>query len=256
MISVDLTSSWDWKTNISIVSIAKTANPNTGTTAPNMIQGGMFAGPPSDSKVYILGGAKSQLNTSFANSVPEPSTYSLWSFDADSQAWDQHDVSDGVALRPSRGAYTEAPDQNLAFYFNGKASYGSSSLTTNMGSKTAGLKGLIVVNVTDTEPRARNLSTPFLGSDAAAGGSELVYISQVGTSGILVEMGGTLLSTTAAEQNGTMIGLDSVNVLDVSSVYGGDGEWYSQPTSGDIPPPRTDSCTVVAAAPDNSSYNM
>ena len=84
----------------------------------------------------------------------------------------------------------------------------------------------------------------------------LVYVPHIGLKGNLVEIGGTLLSTFAADQNGTMIGLDSVNVLDVCSMYTGDGGWYSQPTSGNIPPPRTDPCPVVTAAPDGPSYNM
>jgi hypothetical protein len=258
LIEIDLTTSWDWKTNISVIGIDKTANPNTGTSPPSLIRGGIYGGSGADPNVYIFGGSKSQLNSSFANVYPEPSTYSLWSFDTSAQSWNQYDVSANVPQRPSRGSYAEAPDQGLAFYFNGQIDKGSSSQTTQMGNTTLGMEGMIMLNITaEAGPQARNLSTSSFGSDAAVSSSELLYVSQVGTDGILVEMGGTLISTSVAvEQNGSLVSFDTVNVFDIASAYTGDGVWYKQTTSGNVPPPRIDSCSVVAAAPDNSSYNM
>jgi hypothetical protein len=258
LIEVDLTTSWDWKTNISIIGIEKTANPNTGTSPPSLVRGGIYGGAPTDNNIYILGGTKSQLNSSFANVYPEPSTYSLWAFDTSGQSWNQYDVSAAMPQRPSRGSYAEAPDQGLAFYFNGQIDKGSSTQTTKLGNDTLGMGGLIMLNMTaEAGPLARNLSTSSFGPDAAVASSELVYVSEIGEKGILVEMGGTLLSTSvAADQNGTLVTFDSVNVLDISSAYTGDGNWYKQATSGNAPLPRIDSCSVVAAAPDNSSYNM
>lgn len=34
------------------------------------------------------------------------------------------------------------------------------------------------------------------------------------------------------------------------------GTWYSQKTTGDVPPPRIDFCTVAISAPDNSSHHI
>ena len=52
--------------------------------------------------------------------------------------------------------------------------------------------------------------------------------------------------------------MNSVEVFDVGSIELDEpnGIWYSQSTSGSVPAPRVDPCLVVAAAPDNSSYNM
>lgn len=49
-----------------------------------------------------------------------------------------------------------------------------------------------------------------------------------------------------------MFDLDSY-FKDTSS---GNGTWYEQTTSGDIPAPRIDFCTVYVAAPDNSSHHI
>ena len=156
----------------------------------------MYAGPSSDPNFYVFGGTKSQLNTSFSNTYPDPSTYSLWSFDTSAQAWNQHDVSNAVPLRPSRGGYTEAPDQGLSFYFSGQADHGSSQLTAGYGDGTVGLQGMVMLNMTgEAGPQVRNLSTSTLDRDTAVASSELVYVPQVGLNGILVQMGGTVLSS-------------------------------------------------------------
>jgi hypothetical protein len=53
------------------------------------------------------------------------------------------------------------------------------------------------------------------------------------------------------------IPFDTVEVFDVSSIYNhGDGVWYSQKTTGDVPKARVDFCAVSVSAPDNSSHNM
>jgi hypothetical protein len=216
----------------------------------------MYAGPASDPNIYVFGGSKSQLNRTFYNSVPDPSTYSLWAFDTNGQAWNQFDVTGAVPLRPSRGGYTEAPDQGLAFSYGGQADNGSSTQTSGMGSTITGTQGLVMLNLTsEAGPQAQNMSSPDSGT--AVTSPELVYIPQIGQKGILVEMGGSSLSTTDfIDTNGTLVSFESVNILDVASVYSGVAAWSTQATTGDIPPPRIDTCTVMAAAPDNSSYNM
>jgi hypothetical protein len=258
LVVVDLTTSWDWKTNISIIGLQKTANPETGSMPPSYIRGSMYAGPATDPNIYIFGGTKSQLNKTFSNSFPDPSTYSLWSFDTSGQAWNQFDVSAAAPLRPSQGGYTEAPDQGLAFFFNGVADHGSSSQTTGLGNTTIGLQGLVMLNMTaEAGPQARNLSTSTLSPDSAIASSELVYVPLVGSKGTLLQMGGTRFSASeATEGNGTLVTFDSVNILDISTTYGAEGTWFTQAATGAIPPPRIDSCTVMASAPDNSSHNM
>jgi len=51
----------------------------------------------------------------------------------------------------------------------------------------------------------------------------------------------------------------TVDVFDIESYLqnpSSNGSWYSQKTSGDVPEPRIDFCTVVMSAPDNSSHHI
>ena len=57
--------------------------------------------------------------------------------------------------------------------------------------------------------------------------------------------------------------MSTIDILDLSSIpepgsenTGSTLQFYQQTTTGDIPPPRIDTCIVAVAAPDNSSYNM
>jgi hypothetical protein len=64
LINYDLTTSWDWKQNLSYSVSQKLPNPRTGTIPPNFIRGTMFQGPANDSNVYAFGG------TSFMGNAP------------------------------------------------------------------------------------------------------------------------------------------------------------------------------------------
>lgn len=51
--------------------------------------------------------------------------------------------------------------------------------------------------------------------------------------------------------------MEMIDIFDIDrGVYGGNGGWHSQNTTGDIPEPRVDHCLVAASAPDNSSHNI
>jgi hypothetical protein len=196
LIEVDMSSSWDWKTNISETAITKTANPNTGSVPPSLLGGAMFQGLPGDTSVYIYAGATSQLNSSFSNPYPDPATYSLWSYDTNGKTWDQYDITLGSPLRPSRGASAEASDQGLGFYLNGQLERGSSTATTSMGDEMIALSGMIMVNMTGATKSSRNISTSTLYSGSGAVAGSLTYLSSVGENGILVAIGGESKSTT------------------------------------------------------------
>ena len=159
---------------------------------------------PSDENLYIFGGSTSQLNGSFSTNYPDPSTYSLWSYNTTDNSWDQYDVSAAVPERPSRGAYAEAADQGLGFYLGGELNAGSSTTTHGLGNQTLGLQGMTMLNLTDYT-KSRNLSTSFY-PDAGVVSSTLTYVPGLGDNGILVGMGGTQISATAPDiSNGTMV---------------------------------------------------
>lgn len=126
--------SWDWKTNITYIASEELANPFTGTRVRSGgILGTMFQGPANDSNIYTYGGTTFRGNESFPNQDVDyyeavySDQYPLWSLDNETQVWDQYDI--GQTWTPSYGAATEAPDQGLAFYLNGRTDNGTSSTT-------------------------------------------------------------------------------------------------------------------------------
>ena len=188
---MDLSASWDWKTNISEIATNTTVNPRTGSVPPQLVRGALYQGSASDTNIHLYGGTTSFLNTSFPDwQPPVPSTYSLWSYDTATTEWSQFDVSLSTPLRPSSGAVAEAPDQGLAFYFNGEIDSGSSTGTQALGpSVKIFLEGMVVINTVDHS--TRNLSTFAVTRGLPRTRGRMVYIPGIGDKGILVLLGGS-----------------------------------------------------------------
>jgi hypothetical protein len=174
--------------NITEIAIAKTANPKTGTFPPSLIGGAMFQGLKDVDQIYTYGGSYFQSNATFGNPYADPVTYSLWSYSKGANQWNQYDISDASEVRPSEGAYAEAPDQGIGFWLGGQVNNGSDSGSIGLGNQTVAVQGLIVVNMTTATPRARNISAVDL-SSGNVGGS-LTYVADVADNGILIAMGG------------------------------------------------------------------
>lgn len=205
LIEVDLSTSWDWKTNISETAQNITANPRTGTFPPQAVRGAFFQGSGDDQNFYFYGGTTSFLNTSFPGwQSPGPSTYSLWSYNTVTTHWDQYDLGLDIPNKPNSGAATEAPDQGLAFYFNGQIDNGSSTATKELGASPIFLDGMVVINM--TEHTARNLSTTEATNRPRARG-QLQYVPNIGKNGILVLLGGV------SKSNDQLDGPDSVDLV-------------------------------------------
>ena len=187
LIRVDMRDSWDWRTNISQLSIPKSPNPTTGTSPLSYVRGALFQGRANDSNIYSFGGTTCLANKSFPGWTSQASDqYSLWSYDTSGQIWQQYDVSSSVPRRPNRGAFTGAPDLGLAFYLNGQIDGGSSLVTQHMGNSTEDLQGLIILNTYNQT--ARNVSATSLGNPRVAGG--LQYIGGIGLNGVIIAIGG------------------------------------------------------------------
>ena len=204
MINVNLSTSWDWKANISETATNITANPTTGTFPPQVVRGTLYEGTREDDEIYLYGGTTSFANTSFPGwQVPYVPTYSLWSYNPRSTHWSQFDVSRNAPFRPSNGAAAEAVDQGLAFYFNGELDGGSSQVGIISGTNIF-LNGMVVINTTDHT--ARNLSTAQVNANLGRTRGRMQYIPGVGDKGILVLIGG---SASPANQ------LDSTDITDI-----------------------------------------
>jgi hypothetical protein len=210
LIEVDLTSSWDWKQNISIRAVSEKPNPRTGADPPVVVRGALYAGGRSDSSIYQYGGTVSYANTSFPGfQKPTSSQYALWSYNTSNGSWDQFDVTLGAEYRPAGGAYAEATDQELAFYLNGYINNGTSNDLENSDDLLRYLDGLIVID-THTQ-MATNISTSSLVNFPRVKGG-MVYIPGIGPKGILVAVGGVTkpVNDGSTSNEGTYVGSDAL----------------------------------------------
>ena len=190
MINVNLSTSWDWRANISETAINITTNPTNGSVPPQVVRGTLYQGTRDDDRIYLYGGTTSFANTSFPRwQNPVAPTYSLWSYDPKSAQWSEFDVSHDAPHRPSNGAAAEAVDQNLAFYFNGELDSGSSQQSGIIRGTNIFLSGMVVINTTDQT--ARNISTAQVDANLARARGRMEYIRGVGEKGILVLIGGS-----------------------------------------------------------------
>lgn len=182
--------------------------------------------------------------------------YPLWSFDNSSQAWEQFDTKQTTT--PSYGAAAEAPDQGLGFYLHGKSDNGSAPRKWFDGDSATLMDGMMVIDT--VRQSAKNISTATLKEKQPRIGGLMQYVANIGRNGLLVALGGRVFDgkqTLTSSDTGRLLSFETVDVFDVASYQQKDGGvWYSQSTSGEIPPPRINSCSIIASAPDNSTHNI
>lgn len=229
---------------------------------PNLVLGTLFEGSPNDDNIWLYGGTTNWWNMSFPGfQNPTSDYYSLWGYNTKNETWTEHSVYPDVQWRPSAGAHAEATDLGLGFYFNGEIDSGSSQETQVLNTTDILLEGMIVINTTDLT--ARNVSTAAVSGTLPRSRGSLTYIPGIGTKGILVAIGGTYKPASEldnVEQN-NFVDMNEIDIFDVASLYDTNTSapataWYRQQTSGETPDNRASFCAVMAAAPDNSSYNI
>ncbi|KAJ4297437.1 hypothetical protein N0V90_005328 [Kalmusia sp. IMI 367209] len=256
ILTINLTKTWDWKAKpnetdgLSIDITSKDSTDlDTSTPIPDLYLGHLFHGPSNTSEIYRFGG------TPFKESLqPDTSANSLWTYQPDdpSNPWSQHNISQ--ALQPNHGAGAEAIDQALGFYLNGQTNkYGPDVYTP--------LEGMLVIDLVDFT--FERISTSSMKRGFPRVGGTLEYVESVGSSGILVALGGQIQPSldmrVAYRTQGELIDFNAVDVFDLDSYLkdpSSNGTWYEQATTGDVPPPRIDFCTTLISAPDNSSHHI
>jgi hypothetical protein len=220
----------------------------------------MFQGPANDNRIWQFGGTSFMLNQTFHSwgqiqSVANP----LWSYDPDKLQWTPYPST--LTEFPNYGAHTEAPDQGLAFYLGGQVDYGTRWDLAGMGNETTiNLPGFIVIDLNNQT--FYNISTPGLAPETYPRvGGLMQYVPELGDNGLLVHFGGIYreggLVGSFSQQK--IVTFDTIDVFDIASWVNkpsSNGTWYQQKATGDIPPPRIDSCVVMKSAPDNSSHNL
>ena len=197
-----MSSSWDWRSNISESYINKTDIPNV-ESIPVLSRGALFAGQEDDENIYLYGGTTNYINTSNPGfEAPTSDEYSLFSWDTNTRNVAQFDIQPGAIWRPSAGAYAEAIDLGLGFYLEGQLNSGSSTETQVLGDNGFQfLNGMIVLDL--NAQTAMNISTAPVGTGSPRIYGFLQYIPDVGEKGILVSMGGN-------DNNGNLVSRSGV----------------------------------------------
>lgn len=189
---IDLTDSWNWKTNLTVNEIEKGQNPQTGTDAPLLVRSALYQGTSDDTSFYLYGGTVSFSNTSFPGwQQPLTAQYALWSYSTTDQTWSQYDVSMDAPNRPNSGAYIDAPELGLGFFHNGEIDSGSQTSLQSLENFRGFVPGMVVVDT--ARQTAKNLSTDAL-QDTPRARHRMVYIPGIGEKGILVTVGGVTKS--------------------------------------------------------------
>jgi hypothetical protein len=198
---IDMSKSWDAKTNFTEKRIGRFGNALMGANPPNMVRGALYRGPRGDKRLFTFGGSTFLANESDPQwQAPASDQYSLWSFDTSSLVWGQYDLTGGVPRRPNWGAWTESISGGIGFMLNGQIDHGSSNVMYSVADYVAGapsnatrlqttyLGGLLVIDL--LTQKARNVSTETLGVPRVAGG--LIHTPFIGKSksGTLITFGG------------------------------------------------------------------
>lgn len=255
-LTLDLTTTWD------IASPALTGLPQP-SGPPAVALGYLWN---SYESLYLYGGEFSW------KPAVSPTPFSLWEYSITSQSWIEHSnptTSSGdnapgngdAVQRAAEGAGITVPSLGRGFYFGGHQDgyttegwsqsiyriylqslleftfpgYTNDQVYTLDGGQTAG-----------TDGNYRNVTVGGLQTDdgfTERADGVLVYVPGFGEQGILLALaGGT---------NTTYTQMNNIDVYDIAN-----STWYKQSTSGSVPKIRVNPCTVIAAAPDGSSYNI
>ncbi|PQE29945.1 cell wall anchored protein [Rutstroemia sp. NJR-2017a WRK4] len=260
LLGIGMNQSWTWQSGSAPLPMVseQVLFPVSSENVPSVVIGGaLFSGSMNDNEIYLYGGTDQSMNTSFYSySESIPSDQTLLSYDITGHQWQSINVSSANLQKSSYGASADVPDQGLGFYFNGEINNGTSAETTSFPAyNSIPLEGMVMVDTVGNT--SRNISTSAIDGNSRTGGI-LQYVPGVGEKGILVEFGGRYREAGVMTNGiGTLAPMDEIHIFDINSAYnGGSGSWYTQQASGDLPPKRVQSCSVVAAAADNSSYNI
>ncbi|KAE9364056.1 hypothetical protein N431DRAFT_489847 [Stipitochalara longipes BDJ] len=217
-------------------------------------------------KIYQLGGwfsTNNQADPGYIAKVPESA---IWELSIDSYSWEKSSftvVNTGSKIdRPGAANACDAPSLNKSFIFEGYVQKRSDADYANytVNSEFKYLEGMLQLdtNPSNTPPVLSNVSVPSYIGPRMNGA--MIYVP-VGSQGVLVLIGGQTTDNPTpygigiqnANAGNTNINNSFVDIFDVETGY-----WFRQETFGvpDIPPGRSDICTILVTAEDKSSFNI
>jgi hypothetical protein len=206
------------------------------------------------------------------NPYVDPEPESLWRYSIKDEKWTEFpnpETSDGNFSEPANqpvhraaeGAGISVPELGLSWYFGGHLDrattpgwsmhvervYLNSLLEfTHPGYTNTAVDSLRAGRGAGEGGMFRNITTAGVQADNFPDRADaaLVFVPGWGDSGILIGLGGGTNDTFA----------ENLKVLDVYDIH--HSEWYRQETTGDAPGVRVNPCTVIASAPDASSFQI
>ncbi|KAK0118628.1 hypothetical protein ONS96_011719 [Cadophora gregata f. sp. sojae] len=217
-------------------------------------------------KIYQIGGwfsFNSQTDPGFIElkNIPESA---IWEFDIDTQLWKQSEFSyfntGNKVERAGAAANCDAPSLNMSFLFEGYVQQRSDAdyTTYEQSSTFKYLEGMLQLNTNTAPPTLTNISVPdYIGPRM---NGAMIHVP-VGEKGVVIQIAGQVpkdptpfgIPILKANEKNDNIENSFVDIYDIET-----GFWFRQQTFGgpEIPPGRSDICTVLVAAPDGSSYNI
>ncbi|KAI5777539.1 hypothetical protein EDC01DRAFT_678300 [Geopyxis carbonaria] len=173
------------------------------------------------------------------------------------------DVTRGIAA----GAYVSVPSENLAFVLGGSRNKDWNEVRTlaRPANRAGELSNQLISADLSTMGSEKFRNTTIDSADVAPRtAGEIVWVP-MGKKGALVALGGSVMPYNDTASTGTKIStadnsdfedegakfMSEVNVYDVDKAA-----WFTQPTSGDIPPATAEFCTAVASTTDGNTHNI
>ncbi|KAF5574015.1 kelch repeat [Fusarium pseudoanthophilum] len=193
------------------------------------------------SMIYSWGGQGSYKNTSSAGD------HHLYAFEAEDGkgSWSIHDPEDDTLFsslyRTVRGAYTSC--HGVGYHLGGYGERRTDERFTDGSYVERPLDGLLTYNM--STQKWTNESTKAL--DYATWSGRATCIPSIGSTGLLIFMGGAKVKTPAFRNESEPVSFINITMFDPSSK-----EWYYQQTSGTSPDPRVDFCSVGVQGPNNT----
>ena len=187
-----------------------------------------------------------------------PPTNAVYQYNIGEAQWTQTNPGGDPVQRVLIGMSAQSSSKTVGYYLGGAITpLSNPSFYAETNSTPYMVQGLVTFN--EGSATFKNSSTSHMNADGTIAGGYLALIESLGSQGVLVALGGF------TDVAGSPSDLESSNLADPTyqlplanvSIYDiGNGTWYQQAATGDIPPWRYMGCSVVVSAPDHSSHSI
>lgn len=221
------------------------------SSAPSLNDGSIFS---DNSSLYLFGGAISM--ASGAPGTPPPNA--IYQYNIGESQWTQMNPGGEPVQRVLIGMSAQSSTTSVGYYLGGAVTpLSNPSFYAETNSTPYMIEGLVTFD--EGSATFKNSSTSQMNTDGTVAEGYLALIESLGLEGILITFGGF------TDIPGAPSGLEDSDLADPSfqwplanvSIYDiGNGAWFQQAATGDIPPWRYMGCSVLVSAQDRSSHSI